>query len=66
MVENQEQVIFDDLWLPDLWSDLKTDRNTFLAILDEIWDWTRLNAALRMSLSSSGAELDGRVGGGGA
>ena len=54
MVENREHFDFDDLWWPDLWHDLKNDRSTFLLILDEL-----SNAAYRMSLRSSGAELDG-------
>ena len=54
MVENREHFDFDDLWWPDLWPDLKNERNTFLLILDEL-----SNAACRMSLRSSGAELDG-------
>ena len=54
MVENREHFDFDDLWWPDLWPDLKNDRCTFLLILDEL-----SNAACRMSLRSSGAELDG-------
>ena len=57
MVENQEHFTFDDLWWPDLWPDLKNDRSTFLMHLDEL-----SNAASRMSLRSSGAELDGGVG----
>ena len=54
MVENREHFNFDDPWWPDLWPDLKNDLSTFLLILDEL-----SNAAYRMSLRSSGAELDG-------
>ena len=52
MVENREYFTFDDV--TDLWPDLKNDQNTLLVILDEL-----SNAACRMSLRSSGAELDG-------
>ena len=49
MVENREHLDFDDLW----WPDLKNDQSTFLLILDEL-----SNAACRMSLRSSGAEVN--------
>ena len=54
MVENREHFNFEDLWWPDFWPDRKHDWSTFLLILDEL-----SNAACRMSLRSSGAELDG-------
>ena len=54
MVENREHFTFYYLWWPDLWPDLKNERNTFLMLLDEL-----SNAACRMSLRSSGAELEG-------
>ena len=54
MVENRKHSTFDDLWWPDVWPDLKNDQSTFLIVFDEL-----SNAACRMSLLSSGAELDG-------
>ena len=54
MVENREYFTFDHLWWPDLSPDHKNDEGTFWVILVEL-----SNAACRMSLRSSGAELDG-------
>ena len=45
---------FDDLWWPDLWTDLKNDRSNFFMMFDAV-----SNAAYRVSPRDSGAGLEG-------
>ena len=42
------------LWWPELWHDLKNDRNSFVVIFDAL-----SNAAYRVSVRGPGAELEG-------
>ena len=55
-VENcwkRQNLIFGDLWSPDLWPDLKNDRTSLVRIFGVL-----SNAAYRVSLHGPWAELD--------